>query len=254
MSAQRPLIVGNWKMNGLGADVATARRVAAALRTKPSRARVAICAPATLIERLARAARGSELIIGGEDVAPQASGPFTGDVSAEMLADAGARMVIVGHSERRRAHGETNDLVARKAMAALRGGLQPIVCVGETLAQRQGGEALDIVRRQVRESTPKLAAGADFVLAYEPVWAIGGDRVPASAEIEAMHLALREALMEKFGAFGGDVQILYGGSVSQSNVTGVFGVSGVDGLLIGRASQTAPSFVKILRVIEATQI
>jgi triosephosphate isomerase len=171
-----------------------------------------------------------------------------------MLADAGARLVIVGHSERRRAYGETSDLVAGKAQSALRGGLQPIICVGETLAQRQSGQALNVVRRQARESTPDVTSGAGFALAYEPVWAIGGDHVPAPREIEDMHLALREVLVEKFDALGGDVQILYGGSVMPSNVIDVFDVPGVGGLLIGRASESAASFVEILRTIERARM
>lgn len=251
---QRPLVVGNWKMNGLGADVQEVRKIAQALRAEPVRARVAICAPATLIERLARAVRGSDLIIGAEDVHPEASGPFTGDISAGMLADAGARMVIVGHSERRRAYGETSELVARKALAALRGGLQPVICVGETLAERQSGQALDIVRRQARDSTPEATAGDALVLAYEPVWAIGGDSVPAPDEIGEMHFALREVLVEKLGAPGGEVQILYGGSVTPSNVIDVFDAPDVGGLLIGRASERATSFLRILRTIDRALI
>jgi triosephosphate isomerase len=247
MSAQRPLIVGNWKMNGLGADLAVARKIAAALRNKPSRARVAICAPATLIERLARAVRGSELIIGAEDVAPQAGGPFTGDVSAAMLADAGARMVIVGHFERRHVHSETDDLVARKALAALRSGLEPIICVGETAADRRSGRALEVVCRQAAESTPPGLAGEAFSLAYEPGWAIDGDQVPEPDQIEEMHLALRELLAAKMGRSGGDVQILYGGSVAPSNAASVLNLRDVGGLLVGRASLHAVDFIDILR-------
>jgi ribulose-phosphate 3-epimerase len=245
-----PLIVGYWKLNGLGVDVQEARNIARALSAERMGLRVALCAPATLIERLARAVSGSALIIGAEDVHPGISGHYTGDVSAAMLADAGARMVIVGHSERRRAYGETNDLVARKAQAALRGGLQPIICVGETLAQRQRGQALNVVRRQARESTPDAAGGVGFALAYEPVWAIGGDQVPSPGEIQEMHLTLREALVEKFGPPGADVQILYGGSVAPSNATKIFDVPGVGGLLVGRASENAASFLEILRTID----
>ena len=250
MTVQRPLIVGNWKMNGVGADVAQARKVAAALQAEPSRARVAICAPATLIERLARAVRGSELIIGAEDVDPETGGPFTGDVSAAMLADAGARMVIVGHSERRRGHGETNDLVARKALAAARGGLQPIICVGETEAERAGGRALDVVCRQAAESTPAGLAGEVFAIAYEPAWAVGSDQVPEPGEIEEMHAALHEGLVAKLGRPGGDVQILYGGSVAAANVGGIMNLRNVGGVLVGRASLRAEDFLEILRTID----
>jgi triosephosphate isomerase len=247
MSAQRPLIVGNWKMNGVGADVAVARKIAAALRTEPSRARAAICAPATLIERLARAVRGSDLIIGAEDVAPQDSGPFTGDVSAAMLADAGARMVIVGHVERRHAHGETNELVARKALAAARGGLQPIICVGETAAHGRSVRALDLVCRQAAESTPEGLAGEAFSLGYEPAWAIGGDQIPEPGQIEEIHSALREVLVAKLGASGRDVPILYGGSVAPANAGRVLDLPNVGGVLVGRASLQAKDFIEILR-------
>ena len=250
MSAGRPLIVGNWKMNGLGADVAEVRKIAAALRAEPSRAQAAICAPATLIERLARAVKGSDLIIGAEDVDPEAGGPFTGDVSAAMLADAGARMVIVGHSERRRGHGETNDMVARKALAAVRSGLQPIICVGETEAERSRGGALDVVCRQAAESTPAGLAGEAFSLAYEPAWAIGSDQIPEPDEIEEMHAALREVLVAKLGRPGGDVQILYGGSVAAANVGGIMNLRHVGGGLVGRASLKAMDFLAILRTID----
>jgi len=245
-----PLIVGNWKMNGLGSAVAEAREVAEALRAEPVRARVAICAPATLIERLARAVKGSALIIGGEDVHPEASGAFTGDVSAAMLADAGARMVIVGHSERRRAYGETNALVAHKAMAALRGGLEPIICVGETLAEREGGHALDVVCRQARGSAPLASDGMAFSLAYEPIWAIGGGQIPTRNQIEEMHGALREVLIEMFGVPGGVVPILYGGSVDQGSVANVLKAREVGGALIGRASLSATEFLSIVRAAE----
>lgn len=254
MTAQRPLIVGNWKMNGVGADVAEVCKVAAALEATPSRARVAICAPATLIERLARAVRGSELIIGAEDVDPETGGPFTGDVSAAMLADAGARMVIVGHSERRRGHGETDDLVARKALAAVRGGLRPIICVGENEAERSGGRALEVVCRQAAKSTPAGLAGEAVSLAYEPAWAIGSDQIPQSGEIEEMHAALREVLVAKLGRPGDDVQILYGGSVTAANVSGIMNLRNVGGVLVGRASLSATDFLDILRTIDRASI
>jgi triosephosphate isomerase len=203
---------------------------------------------------MARAVKGSDLIIGAEDVAPQTSGPFTGDLSAAMLADAGARMVIVGHFERRCAHGETSDLVARKAIAALRAGLQPIICVGETEADRRSGRALELVRRQAAESTPSDLAGGCFSLAYEPAWAIGGDDVPEPGQIEEMHAALRESLVVKMDGAGGDVPILYGGSITPSNAGKVLHLRNVGGLLVGRASLRAPEFIEILRTSDRAPI
>jgi triosephosphate isomerase (TIM) len=247
MTTPRPLIAGNWKMNGLGSAVVEVSQVAVALAGDPGRARVAICAPATLVERLARAVEGSGLLIGGEDIHPEQCGAFTGDISAEMLADAGARMVIVGHSERRSAYGETDNLVARKALAATRGGLEPIICVGETLAERQAGAALHVVRRQVIGSVPFGLAGRAFVVAYEPIWAIGSGRPPEPGQIEEVHVALREAMAEALGEIGRNVPILYGGSVNPANAAEILKVREVDGALVGGASLAADEFLAIVR-------
>jgi triosephosphate isomerase len=246
IAGPRPWIVGNWKMNGLGSDIIEACTVAQALKGRLATAQVAICAPATLIERLARAVRGSDLIVGGEDLNPDAEGPFTGDISAEMLADAGARMVIVGHSERRAAYGETDALVSRKALAALRGGLTPIVCVGETLAERDAGRAEEVVCRQATGSLPPGLAGHAFLVAYEPIWAIGAGQPPALNHIARVHGALRAAIIAMMGRAGDDAPILYGGSVDPANAAAILGVSQVGGALVGGASLRAAEFLQIL--------
>jgi triosephosphate isomerase len=251
MSAPRPWIVGNWKMNGLGANIAEACKIAQALTANPTPVRAAICAPATLVYRLAQAVQGSNLIIGGEDLHLNDHGPHTGDISAEMLADAGARMVIVGHSERRAAYGETDALVSRKALAAARAGLTPIICVGETQAQRAAGQTLEVVRRQVAGSAPKDLAGVAFIVAYEPIWAIGSGRTPGLDEIGEALGAVRGAIVGVIGTGGDAVPILYGGSVDPSNAAGVFKAPHVSGALVGGASLTAEAFLQILYAADA---
>ena len=249
MTAPRPLIAGNWKMNGLGPSVDEARQVAVSISDEPTPARVAICPPATLVERLARAVAGSDVIVGGQDCHAEASGAFTGDISAEMLADAGAGMVILGHSERRAAYGESDALVAAKARAALRGGLEPIVCVGETLEERQAGRTLDVICGQTKGSLPPELAGRPFALAYEPVWAIGTGLTPTVAQIEEAHVALRAAMVEALGEAARAVPILYGGSVKPSNAAEILGAREVGGALIGGASLTALDFLTIIRAL-----
>src|ERR1700761_2863956 len=182
MTDTRPLIAGNWKMNGLGASLGEARAVAQSLAAEASTARVAICPPATLIHRLAEAVSGSPLEVGGQDLRAEASGAYTGDLSGEMLKDAGAALVILGHSERRAGWGETDAVVAAKVEAALRAGLEPIVCVGETLEQRKAGDAVAVVQAQTTASLPKALAGKAFSVAYEPVWAIGSGLTPTLEE------------------------------------------------------------------------
>ncbi|HEY4030767.1 MAG TPA: triose-phosphate isomerase [Caulobacteraceae bacterium] len=247
MTAPRPLIAGNWKMYGLGTAVEEARKVAAALHERPARARVAICGPATLIERLAHAVQGSHVIVGGQDAHAEAQGAFTGDVSAEMLADAGARMVILAHSERRSAHGETDALAAAKAKAALRAGLEPIICVGETLDERQAGRTLEVICGQVKASVPPELAGSAFAVAYEPVWAIGTGLTPTIAQIEEAHVALRQALVDALGEAGAGAPILYGGSVKPANAAEILKVREVGGALVGGASLKADDFLAIIR-------
>jgi len=242
-----PLIAGNWKMNGLGADVAQAAAVAAALRAQPARARVAICPPATLLTRLAGAVAGSAVELGGQDCHAKAAGAFTGDLSAEMLADCGARVVIVGHSERRAGHGETDADVAGKALAARRAGVEPIVCVGESREDRDAGRAVDVICRQVAGSIPPELTDCPFALAYEPIWAIGAGVTPTLGEILDAHRALRQALVDCVGEAGRSAPILYGGSVKPENAAEILALDGVDGALVGGASLKAVDFLAIIR-------
>lgn len=247
MSNVRPLIAGNWKMNGLAGSLDEARLLAKTLDAAPVAARVGLAAPATLIARMAEALNGSTVMIGGQDCHPKASGAFTGDVSAEMLRDAGAAFVILGHSERRAGYGESDALVAAKTEAALRAGLEPVICVGETLEQRQAGEALEIVTAQVRGSLPQSLSGKAFAVAYEPVWAIGTGLTPSIPEIEVVHAAVRAALTDILGDSGAKAPILYGGSVKPDNARDILATPEVNGALVGGASLKADDFLPIVR-------
>ncbi|MDB5430335.1 MAG: triose-phosphate isomerase [Caulobacter sp.] len=246
MTAPRPLIAGNWKMNGLAAALSEARAIAAAVDASPPAARVALCPPATLVARMADALAGTGVAVGGQDCRAEASGAFTGDIAAAMLADAGATMVILGHSERRAGYGETDLLIAAKVEAALTAGLEPIVCVGETLEEREGGRTLAVVTGQVRGSLPAALAGKAFSVAYEPVWAIGTGLTPTLEQIEQVHLAIRSTLMQQFGEHGAGVPILYGGSVKPSNAVEILGLKEVGGALVGGASLKAADFMGIV--------
>ena len=237
-----PLIVGNWKMHGLKADLGEALTLAEVLAADPAEARVALCPPATLVAAMAQVLAGSAVAVGGQNCHPEPRGAFTGEISAEMLADAGASLVIVGHSERRTMFGETDALVAAKAAAARRAGLTPIVCVGESLAQRREGSALEVVCRQVEAATADWPAQAELVIAYEPIWAIGAGTTPTVAEIEEVHAAIRKCV-----AHLGDVPILYGGSVKGSNATEILAAQEVGGALVGGASLKAAEFLAIVR-------
>jgi len=242
----RRLIAGNWKMNGLAAALGEARAVAAAVDAQPPAARVALCPPATLIARMAEALAGGGVEIGGQDCRPEPHGAFTGCLSAEMLADAGAGLVILGHSERRAYYHETSEEVAAKVGAALRAGLEPIVCVGETADERAAGRCLDVVLAQVAASLPDALEGHAFALAYEPIWAIGTGRTPTIAEIEEVHGAIRAALTGRWGA-AGQAPILYGGSVNAGNAAAILAAREVGGALVGGASLTAAQFMPIVR-------
>jgi triosephosphate isomerase len=243
----RPLIAGNWKMNGLAASLAEAGTLAEALRSEPARCRVAICPPATLIERASLMLEGTAVEVGGQDCRAEVAGAFTGDVSAEMLADAGATLVILGHSERRSGYGETDARVAAKVEAALRAGLEPIVCVGETLEQRKAGLAAEIVSAQIAGSLPDAVVGRPFAVAYEPVWAIGTGLTPTLEEIAEVHLRARQALLDRLGEAGETAPILYGGSVKPSNAAEILRTSEVGGALVGGASLKASDFLGIIR-------
>lgn len=241
------LIAGNWKMNGLGASLAEVETLRAALAAEPAGCRVALCPPATLVERMARAADGGGIEIGGQDCRAETHGAFTGDVSAAMLKDAGATLVILGHSERRQGHGETDALVAAKAQAALDAGLAPIVCVGETLQEREAGRAVEVVRSQVMASLPMSLTGAAFAVAYEPVWAIGTGLTPTLEQIEEVHSAVRAAMIERLGLGVAATPILYGGSVKPDNARDILAVPEVGGALVGGASLKASDFLGIIR-------
>ncbi|MBX9574324.1 MAG: triose-phosphate isomerase [Caulobacteraceae bacterium] len=241
------LIAGNWKMNGLAASLGEAKALREALDAEASAHRVALCPPATLIAQMAWALKGGAVEIGGQDCHAKASGAFTGSVSAPMLKDAGATLVIVGHSERRQGFGETDADVAAKAGAAITAGLEPIVCVGETLEQREAGRAVEVVRGQILGSIPDTAAGAPFAVAYEPVWAIGTGLTPTLEQIEEVHVAARAALVERLGEAGRTAPILYGGSVKPDNAKDILAVPEVGGALVGGASLKAADFLGIVR-------
>jgi triosephosphate isomerase len=239
MPERRPLIAGNWKMFGRMADLEEIAALEAAIASANG-VDVAICPPLTLLTEAGRRFLASPVAIGAQDVAPGPDGAHTGDVNAAMLAEAGARYVIVGHSERRADHGETSDLVARKAEAALGAGLTPIVCIGETLAEREAGRAVAVVTQQLAASTP--AGEGAIVIAYEPVWAIGTGRTPSPADIAEIHGAVRAGL----GARAAHTRILYGGSVKPGNAAEIFAVANVDGALVGGASLKAADFSAII--------
>jgi triosephosphate isomerase len=244
----RPLIAGNWKMNGLKASLGELRRIVDG--TDPAlqaRADLLICPPATLVALAAETAAGSGVAIGGQDCHAAASGAHTGDVSAEMLADAGATAVIVGHSERRTDHRERDGDVRAKAEAAWRSGLVAIVCVGETRAERDAGRAVAVVAEQLAGSIPDGADGARLVVAYEPVWAIGTGLTPTVDDVAEMHAAIRRVLTNRFGVAASAIRILYGGSVKPSNAAELLAVANVDGALVGGASLKADDFLAIAR-------
>ncbi len=247
MTAYTPLIAGNWKMNGLAASLAEAKATAEGLGE--TTARVAICPPATLVAQAVYALKGTKVAVGGQDCRAEVSGAYTGDVAAEMLADAGASLVILGHSERRAGYAESDANVAAKVEAALRAGLEPIVCVGEMLDEREAGKALEVVTRQVRGSLPKSLAGKAFSVAYEPVWAIGTGLTPSIPEIEEVHIAIRATLIDLFGDHGLTVAILYGGSVKPSNANEILHAAEVGGALVGGASLKAEDFLGIIRAL-----
>lgn len=243
----RPLIAGNWKMNGLKAGVSEALAVRDAVSGTSLTAPVdvMICPPATLVMALSELAKGSKLAVGGQDCHTGKSGAHTGDIAPEMLADAGATAVILGHSERRADHGETDAQVRAKTEAAYRAGLTAIVCIGETQGQRNVGLTLTVVSRQLKGSLPDGATAANTVVAYEPVWAIGTGLTPTTGDVQDVHAAIRRDLVARFGAEGAKMRILYGGSVKPSNARELLAVANVDGALVGGASLKASNFLGI---------
>jgi len=244
--AIRPLIAGNWKMNGLKASMAEFEAMLAGAGALAGKADLLICPPATLIPAFAGKAKGKGVAVGAQDCHQNASGAHTGDLSAEMLADAVATSIIVGHSERRADHGESDVLVRQKAQAAWRAGLVAIVCIGETRAQRDASQTLDVCGTQLKGSLPDGATAANLVVAYEPVWAIGTGLTPTTEDVEQVHRFIRSVLTDRFKAEGAKIRILYGGSVKPSNAKELMAVANVNGALIGGASLDVGSFSAII--------
>jgi triosephosphate isomerase (TIM) len=247
----KKLLAGNWKMNGTRAALDQVRALMAAHpRPRPGVA-LLLCPPATLIAGMADLAKGHALHIGGQDCHAAEKGAHTGDISAPMLADAGASHVILGHSERRADHGETDADVAAKLTAAQAAGLTPILCLGETLGDRDAGQALQVVTGQLSGSIPDGADLGNLIVAYEPVWAIGTGRVAEPGQIAEVHATLRQALRDRFGEIAAAIPLLYGGSVNPGNAAVIFGIANVEGALVGGASLKAADFGAILEALEA---
>ncbi|TYB81363.1 triose-phosphate isomerase [Maritimibacter fusiformis] len=245
---RRGLAAGNWKMNGTGASLAEIEALTAA-HPDPS-VDILICPPATLLARMSDAVAGGPVATGGQDCHAAVSGAHTGDISAEMLLDAGASHVIVGHSERRADHHEADADVRAKAEAAMRAGLVTVICLGESLAEREAGRTLDVIGAQLAGSLPDGLTGANAVIAYEPIWAIGTGKVPTIAQIAEVHDFIRSALVERFEGEGDKMRILYGGSVKPTNAAEIFAVANVDGALVGGASLKAADFSPIIAALE----
>jgi triosephosphate isomerase len=245
--AIRPLIAGNWKMNGLKSSLAEFEAMLAGASDVADKADLLVCPPATLIADFAQRAHSRTLSVGAQDCHAKPSGAHTGDLSAEMLADAGTRAIIVGHSERRADHGETDVEVRQKAEAVWRAGLTAIVCIGETQHQRDQGQTLDICRGQLNISLPDGSRADNLVVAYEPVWAIGTGLTPTSGDVEQIHGFIRELLISRFKGEGTRIRILYGGSVKPSNAVELMAVANVNGALVGGASLKAADFLAIAR-------
>jgi len=244
----RSLIAGNWKMHGRAPQLGDIEAIAASVTAVPPFADILICLPATLIARAAQTAAG-RIAIGGEDCSAEVSGAFTGDISAEMLKDAGATAVVVGHSERRQHHGETDAIVAAKAKAARRAGLLAIICIGETKSQRADGKALSVCGKQIAGSVPESMTAPAVAIGYEPLWAVGTGHMPTSEEIAEMHGHIRQCLVARLGTEGKDVRILYGGSVKPPNARDILALPEVGGALVGGASLEAADFEAIIRAV-----
>lgn len=244
----RALVAGNWKMNGGVAMLKEPRLLAAMLKDVKLKCDVMVCPPAIIARRVKSVLKGSRIRLGGQDCHWAASGAHTGDISAEMLREAGATAVIVGHSERRTNYGETDEIVSKKASAAHRAGLKAIICIGETLDERKAGKTLEVLSRQIRGSIPS-GSTADFtVIAYEPVWAIGTGLTPTTAEVAEAHAHIRKELESVVGQEAAATRILYGGSVKGSNAAELMGTPNVNGALVGGASLKAADFLGIIKV------
>ena len=244
MKPNRPLVAGNWKMHGLKSSVGELQKIIAGANALPN-VELMVCPPATLIAQFAAAAAGSRVAIGGQDCHAQSSGAFTGDISAEMLKDAGATAVIVGHSERRQGHGESNAAVRAKAEAAQRAGLLPMICVGETRGQRDAGQTMAVIAAQLDGSLPDVA---DFAVAYEPIWAIGSGQTPRPKDVGDVHGLIRDRLRSRYRDTADRLRILYGGSVTPANARELLAADDVNGALVGGASLKADEFLAIAAV------
>lgn len=247
-TTRRPLVAGNWKMFGLKRDLREVRKVLRTVAARRFDCDVVICPPATLLAEVRRMGRRGRVHWGGQTCHVAPSGPHTGDVSADMLADAGAHYVIVGHSERRTNHGETDEIVAKQFASALRAGLKPILCIGESKAENEAGQTQQVLERQIDGSLPKNMSLRDqqLTIAYEPVWAIGTGRTPTLDEIAQMHAVIRAALRKRLEGDGDRARVIYGGSVKPDNAGAISMVPGVDGALVGGASLTAQDFNAII--------
>ena len=241
------MIAGNWKMNGLLEDgVSLAKEIASSVKAKKRSCEFVVCPPFTLLSSVKKALRGSKVALGAQDCHVADKGAHTGDISPLMLKDLGCSYVILGHSERRADHGESSALVCQKAMAALQNGLKVIICIGETLSQRESGRTIDVCSKQVKESVPSNADASNTVIAYEPVWAIGTGKTPTTEEVEDVHAAVRAVLSKKLGKNqAAKMRILYGGSVKPSNAHAMLSLPDVDGALIGGASLKSADFIAI---------
>ena len=248
---RRKLAAGNWKMNGVKAQLAELDNIQ---KTHPNPAvDVLICPPATLLPDAVKTVSGYPMMIGGQDCHTANAGAHTGDISADMIKDAGGTAVIVGHSERREDHGESNALICAKATTVMEKGLIAVVCIGESLAQREAGETLAVIGAQLAGSVPDTASAAQLVIAYEPIWAIGTGLIPTLEQIAEVHDFMRENLIQRFGAdTANGIRLLYGGSVKPGNAAEIFAVSNVDGALVGGASLTAADFCPIIAALESS--
>ena len=243
-----PLVAGNWKMNGLAASAAELAKIVHGAAALAGKADLMVCPPATLIADFVQAARGSKVLIGGQDCHAEAAGAHTGDIAAEMLKDAGATAVIVGHSERRADHQENDAQIRAKALAARRADLTAIICVGEHRTEREAGKTLVVVGGQIDGSLPDSITAANLVIAYEPVWAIGTGLTPTPADVAEVHAFIRQRLGERYGAQGANMRILYGGSVKPANAKELLMIAHVNGALVGGASLKASDFLGIAAV------
>jgi triosephosphate isomerase (TIM) len=243
----RALVAGNWKMNGTTHMLREPRLLAAMLKDVKLRCDVLVCPPATILRRVKSVLKGSKIRVGGQDCHSKQSGAHTGDISADMLKDAGASMVIVGHSERRTNHGETSAVVAGKAKACQDAGLIAIICIGETLDERKAGKTLDVLTKQIKESVPESSSALNTVIAYEPVWAIGTGLTPTTQEVAEAHTHLRKEIEAILGTDGQAVRLLYGGSVKPSNAVELMSAPNVNGALVGGASLKAADFIGIIK-------